>query len=148
MNFVFNENAPKGGRLEKTMRDLFTGINNADLSATLGGTFSDPKFNVKSSIDRIFWQRTKDLFNQRTAAVNKQIREKVTASVRARRAKATAGINARKQRLQGKMDGVNRQVDTIKRVYAQKKREGEAKLKAVLKKAGGGKLKSKLKRLF
>jgi uncharacterized protein (TIGR03545 family) len=148
LNFVFEEKAPAGDKLAGIIRDLFKGIKNADVSATLSGTFSDPKFNIKSSIDEIFWQRTKQIFKQRVAETNRKLRKKIKDRVNKKRATAEAKIKARQAKLTAKFNKVKKQADVIKTAYAKKKKAGEAKLRAALKSAGGDKLKGKLKKLF
>ena len=106
LNFLFEKKADKGDRLEKIIRDLFSGIKNADVTAKLSGTFSDPKFSVKSSIDEIFWKRTKQLFKQRVDIANKEIRKKVNAKVAARKAQLEKSLNARQKKIESKFDKV------------------------------------------
>ena len=144
MTFVFPEGKPKSD-LAASIREAFTGIDDADVTATLRGTFSSPRFSVDSSIDDVISRRLQQMLNKRLAQTEREIRAQIESQVGARRKELEAALGTQTKDLEHTVGQLQQQAAAFNKMTEREKKAAENALKDALKKAGGDKLKSLFK---
>ncbi|MBI3991646.1 MAG: TIGR03545 family protein [Candidatus Lambdaproteobacteria bacterium] len=144
MTFVFADGKPKD-ELASSIRDAFTGIDDADVTATLRGKFSSPGFSVDSSLDDVISKRLQQMLSKRMAQTEREIRAQIEAQVGARRKALEASLGSQSQGLQSSLGQLQQQTDAFNKMTEQEKKAAEKAVKDALQKAGGDKLKGLLR---
>ncbi|MDH4274876.1 MAG: TIGR03545 family protein [Gammaproteobacteria bacterium] len=85
------------------VRKVFADIRDVHIDGQIGGTWSNPTLNLKSNIDNILSQRLGQIIQEKTAAVERQIRQEVDALVQKEKANVDIFIKEKQTALESRI---------------------------------------------
>jgi len=128
VQFVFAQGAADNAT-QRNIRELFAGFDSVQLEATLGGTLTQPKVHISSSIDEQFSKRLQSLVGKRQAEAQAKIRTQISQRVEAQRALVRKALDDQLSPLQAQVQAAQQKVRALQEQLARRQAEVEAAAK-------------------
>ena len=133
-----------GGRIEKIVRDVLSGLNQLNLQAELKNVGSDYKLNLNSNVDNVLANQVRMTIAQNLREAQQQVESFVTAEVDKRRKEVEsiidknrktifASVDRAKQRVQVQVDEIEKRKKELEERKKKLEEEAKDKIKGLIK---------------
>ncbi|MEK6748209.1 MAG: TIGR03545 family protein [Pseudomonadota bacterium] len=95
--------APAANATAEVVRKLFADIHDVRIEGQVGGTWDQPTLKLQSNVDTILSQRLGQIIQQKTAAVEQQIRQAIDAQILKEKAQVDVLIKGQQTALENRM---------------------------------------------
>jgi len=134
VSFVFPETSSTGNTqtLHNSLKQVFSKINELDLTAKLGGSLSHPKLAVSSSVDKKVTAELKNMFGEKVKQTEQKIRQQIDNHVKENLQSAKSQLSGKDERIGKALDALSGDANSVDEEIKKQEKALKAKLQEKL----------------